>query len=233
MTLLNEQLPLAVQLRDDATFDNFFTGANGLLISELRRQLSGGENYLYIYGGLGSGRSHLLQAACHWAGQHQHDAVFLPLDELVDYPPQQLLEGLEQQHLLCLDNIEAVLGNKIWEEALFHLFNRCRDAGTCLLISAASAVRELSVTLPDLRSRLSWGVLYQLQPLTDEDRAQVLRMRAEQRGVELPEDVCQFIVQRSQRDMPALMKTLAILDDASLRERRRITKPFIKNILGW
>jgi DnaA family protein len=75
--------------------------------------------------------------------------------------------------------------------------------------------------------------LYQLQPLTDEDRAQVLRMRAEQRGVELPEDVCQFIVQRSQRDMPALMKTLAILDDASLRERRRITKPFIKNILGW
>lgn len=233
MSFLHEQLPLAVQLRDDATFDNFFAGANGIILSELRRQLDGGEFYLYLYGSDGSGRSHLLQAACHEASQRGLAALYLPVDELLAYKPAEMFEGLLNLSLVCIDNIEAVMGKPEWEEALFHFFNQMKEAGNHLLIAGHCAVRELKTTLPDLASRLSWGVVYHLQNLSDDELIQVLQLRAEQRGLDLGDDVSQFILHRCQRDMTALMDTLDTLDHASLKEGRRLTIPFIKSILNW
>lgn len=232
MNFLHEQLPLAVQLRDDATFDNFFAGSNGLVLSELRRQLDGGEFYLYLFGSDGSGRSHLLQAACHQAGKRGLAALYLPLDELQAYNPAEMFDGLLNLSLVCIDNIESVMGKPEWEEALFHFFNQMKDAGNHLLIAGNCAVRELKTKLPDLASRLSWGLVYQLQSLSDEELIQVLQLRAVQRGLELSEDVSHFILHRCQRDMSALMATLDTLDHASLKQRRRLTIPFIKSILN-
>ena len=233
MSFLHEQIPLAVQLRDDATFDNFFAGANGLVLNELRRQLDAGEFYLYLFGNQGSGRSHLLQAACHQASKRNLAALYLPVDELQGYDPSEIFDGLRDLSLVCIDNIDSIIGKPSWEEALFHFFNEMKDAGNHLLIAGDCAVRELKTCLPDLASRLSWGVVYQLQNLNDDELSQVLQLRAEQRGLELTDDVLQFVLYRCQRDMNALMLTLDTLDHASLKQRRRLTIPFIKSILNW
>ena len=233
MSFLYEQLPLAVQLRDDATFENFYNAKNALLVNELKRQLNDGEQYIYLCGPEGSGRSHLLQAACHQADQLGYPSVYLPLDELNHYKPAELFEGLAALPLVCLDNITAVLANSEWEEALFHLFNQMREQGHCLLVAADQPVADLNISMADLSSRLAWGAFYQLKPLDDEQRLDVLMLRAEARGLELSEDVAQFIARRCQRDMDALVKTLERLDSASLKERRKLTIPFVKETLNW
>lgn len=233
MSFLFEQLPLAVQLRDDTTFDNFFLADNGLLVDQLNQQLTFGERYIYLYGAEGSGRSHLLQAACHQADQLGLASVYMPLEELQDYSPQDLFEGLEHLSLVCLDDIQVVLAKPEWEQQLFYLFNRLKDNNVKLLVSADRAVRELPVVLADLTSRLSWGLVYQIKNLTDEQRIEAVRFRASIRGLELGDEVAQYIFHRCQRDIETLMSVLDGLDKASLQEQRRLTIPFVKATMGW
>lgn len=233
MSYLFEQLPLAVQLRDDATFDNFYSGNNALLLDTLRKQLNGGERYVYLYGNEGSGRSHLLQAACHRADERGLNAIYLPLKELREYPPAELFEGLEYQSLVCLDDINAVVDGDVWQQQLFHLFNRLSDAQVPLLVSGHCAVRELGIELPDLTSRLSWGAIYQLQNLDDDQRTATIRLRAERRGLLMSDEVAQYIYSRCRRDTQFLLSVLDTLDIASLKHQRRLTVPFIKKTMGW
>ncbi len=233
MPYLFEQLPLAVQLRDDATFDNFYSAGNELLVNELRRQLDGGESYLFVHGPAASGRSHLLQAACHWAGLQGKSAVYLPMAELATYPPEELFEGLEQVDLVCLDDFQCVSSKPSWQEPLFHLFNRLANRQVALLISADRSVRELVIPLADLASRLSWGGTYQLRSLDDDERLNALQFRANKRGLEISDEVAQFIMHRVQRDIARLMDVLEQLDKASLSEKRRLTIPFVKKTLAW
>lgn len=229
------QLPLALQLRDDATFDNFTAHGAGaaLVIDQLCRQLAGGDRLLYLFGAVGSGRSHLLQAACHHWDQRGHSCVYLPLSQLRGETPAELFEGLEQLALICLDDLQAVAGDTRWEEALFHLFNRAQLHGTALLMSADAPARALPVLLPDLASRLSSAAVHQLPPPDDASRRQILRFRAARRGLEVPEEVADFLLHRARRDMDNLLEVLAVLDRASLSAQRRLTIPFIKEVLGW
>ena len=122
------QLALNVQLRDDATLENFLaTAALAPLVALLEAQLEpGGEPVIFMHGAVGTGKSHLLQACCHRA---QAPALYLPLAELREHPPEALLAGTESMALVCLDDIDAVQGDADWERALFHFFNRARDVG--------------------------------------------------------------------------------------------------------
>lgn len=233
MSFLYEQLPLELQLRDHTTFDNWCAGDNAALVAQIKSQLRGGERYLYIHGAPGSGRSHLLQAACHDAGGLQLPAVYLPLAELRDYAPETLFEGLESLSLVCLDDLHCAVGDARWERALFSLFNALAEHDVRLLVSADVAVRELPVELRDLRSRLSWGVVYRIAALSDGQRRQAIRERATGRGLELSDELLNFIFDRCQRDMDSLLDTLDRLDRASLREKRRLTIPFVKTTMGW
>ena len=127
------------------------------------------------------GRSHLLQAACLRFEQRGEAAVYLPLAEVAEYGPE-LLDGLDQSELVCLDDLDAVAGRADWEEALFHLFNRLRDSGRRLLLAATASPRELPVQLPDLQSRLTLALVFQLHALSDEDKLRALQLRASRRG---------------------------------------------------
>lgn len=234
MSFLFEQLPLAVQLRDDATFDNYFPGDNSLLLNSLRCQFeSTGERYLYLYGAQGSGRSHLLQAACHHAEQRGLTSVYLPLRELQHFSPPELFEGLEQLSLVCIDDVEVITGKPDWEQQLFHLFNRLQERQVRFLLTANCAVRELKIELADLASRLSWGVVFHINSLSDLQRVAAIQFRAMGRGLQLSDEVAQFIYYRCQRDTQALLAVLDTLDHASLKQQRRLTVPFVKSTLGW
>lgn len=233
MSYLFEQLPLAFQRGEYATFDNFIATGNQAVVAALRQLLAGDQHYLYLYGASGCGRSHLLQAACEQAEQQGTSSVFLPLAELRDYDPGALVEGLDTLQLVCLDDIERVLGDPAWEQALFSLYNRLQAAGTGLLVSGNAAVRQLPVALPDLQSRLSAGAVFQVQGLGEQQQQALIRQRARERGLELEDEVLQFITARCRRDAGALMQVLEQLDRASLRDQRRLTIPFVKSTLGW
>ena len=230
------QLPLSVQLRDDATFANYYPGPNEPLVNmlDLDRCADGiaPESFLYLYGASGVGCSHLLQAACHQVDRLGYRSAYLPMDEMVEYPPR-VIEGFEAMELVCLDSIEAIGGCPLWEEAIFNLFNELRERGKRLLVASTCPPRQLPLQLPDLVSRLSWGLVFQVMPLSDHDKLMTLRLRAHLRGLELSEDVAKFILNRSPRTMQDLFEVLARLDGASLRAKRKLSIPFVKEVMGW
>lgn len=230
-----QQLSLGVTLSDEATFDNFYAraeSANAQVVELLRAQAKGsGEQFIFLWGSEGSGLSHLLQASCHAAHDLGLGFQYLPLEEVADAQPAALLEGLEELDIVCLDNLDAVVGRPGWEEALFHLYNRLRHGGGALLVSATLGPHQLPIALADLGSRLRWGITCQLHELEDADKQQALRHRARVRGLELSDEVAHYILQRLPRDMNALVDALRQLDRASLAEQRRLTIPFVKKVL--
>ncbi|KRW59661.1 DnaA regulatory inactivator Hda [Pseudomonas sp. TTU2014-080ASC] len=234
--MIPTQLPLGVRLRDDATFANFYPGANAAALGYVERlcEADAGwtESLIYLWGASGVGRSHLLQAACLRFDQFGEPAVYLPLGLVAQYGTA-LLDNLEQFELVCLDDLDAVAGDKVWEEALFHLFNRLRDSGRRLLLSANAPPRELPIKLPDLKSRLTLALVFQLQQLSDEDKLRALQLRASRRGLQLSDEVGRFILTRGERSMSSLFDLLECLDQASLQAQRKLTIPFLKETLGW
>ncbi len=226
------QLPLGVQLSDDATFSSFYAGPNTAVLAAIQRVLrgEGEEHYLYLWGEEGVGCTHLLQAACHESVILGRSACYLPLKNYAILPATAL-EGLERLSLVCLDNIDAIAGHGVWEEAVFHFFNRLRASHIPLLVADHKAARYLNIKLPDLKSRLSWGTPYQVHALEDNEKLAALQIRAKARGLVLSDEVGRFLLRRCARDMQALYHTLAKLDAASLSAQRRLTIPFIKEVL--
>lgn len=226
------QLALNMQLRDDATLASFLSApALEPLLADLRGQASpAGEPLVFIHGSAGSGKSHLLQAACHLLPAA---SCYLPLAELRSMPAADLLQGLESQQLVCLDDIDAVAGEEGWELALFHFCNRARAAGCRLLLSAGASPRHVAVVLPDLRSRLGWGPVFLLPTPDDERKQAILRYRARCRGLDMPAEVSRFLVSRAPRGLAELMALLENLDSRSLAEQRALTVPFVKQALGF
>lgn len=227
-----QQLPLGFRLRDDATFDSFLATENEQVLHSVMQIVKGlGDNFIYIWGPEGSGRSHLLQASCHAAPEYKQTAVYLPLEELISLN-SDLFSGLENIALVCIDDVEKIAGNAVWEEQLFHFFNRIRANGNRLIVAANSAPNQLPIKLPDLKSRLSWGVVYQLNALNDENKLAALQLRAQGRGLDLDKSVGKFLLRRCPRNMAQLFETLEQLDQASLAKQRRLTIPFLKEVLG-
>lgn len=231
MQKISAQLTLGLSLRDETTFDNFYLGSNIEIVNELKKAVTkNGEKIIFLYGKRGQGCSHLLQACCHYAYQHQLSSVYLPLANLYSLAPEILL-GLESLSLICLDDLEAIAQHTEWEEAVFHLFNRVIDADGQVIVAAHSIPKAIHLNLEDLVSRLSWGIVYQLQPLTDIEKLSALIMRAKRRGMMLSEEVGTYILNHCPRQMNTLFAALDALDKASLAAQRRLTIPFVKEVL--
>lgn len=229
---LTTQLTLGLSLKDEATFANFYAGKNAEILAELKKTASGqGEKVTYLSGTRGEGLSHLLQAACHYAHQHQLSSVYLPLANFLTFSPTDLVCGFESLALICLDDLQVIAGHPLWEEAIFHLYNRVYDSGGSIIIAAHDKPHAINCKLPDLISRLSWGMVYHLQPLTDEEKMLVLIMHARHRGMHLSEDVCNYILTHYPRHLGTMFTVLNKLDKASLAAKRRLTIPFVKEVL--
>ncbi|MGB5538818.1 MAG: DnaA regulatory inactivator Hda [Gammaproteobacteria bacterium] len=228
----NPQLPLGLALRDSARFESFFGEQNGELVTILQQAATGtGESLVYLAGADGLGKTHLLQAACRHATQAGRSSTYLPLDARAELAPE-VLAGLEQMDLVCLDDIQAVAGDAPWERGVFDLFNRMRAAGGTLLVAGQQRPDRAGFALPDLVSRLAWGVTYVLKPPAEADVLAALDWRARSRGLELPDVTARFLIKRLPRDLPAVFDLLDRLDEASMVEQRRLTVPFVKAVLG-
>ncbi|MDX1635775.1 MAG: DnaA regulatory inactivator Hda [Marinobacter sp.] len=227
------QLTLGVRLRDDARFENFHGARNAAPAARLRQWLAAGEPpVLVLCGEQGTGKSHLLQAACFQTEQQGDTAVCVSLAELMQFEPG-VLAGLEHHQLVALDDLDRVAGRREWEEAVFHLYNRIQDAGHRLLVALPDLPAQLPLVLGDLVSRLQHGLLLQLGRYQDDDHLRILQARAEQRGLVLGDEVAGYILKRAPRELGALLAILDRLDENSLRAQRGLTVPFVKSVMGW
>lgn len=228
------QLVLGVKLRDDARFNNFHGERNRIAARRLENacQQSGDAPVIVLCGTADTGKSHLLQAVCHLAEKQGKAAVCISIAELEAFGPDAL-SGLESHGIVCLDDVDRIAGQRVWEEAIFHLYNRIQDLGGLLLISLADVPARLAFDLPDLVSRLSHGLIIQLGIYRDEDRQAILRARAEKRGLMVADDVAGYILRRAPRRLGDLLEILNVLDENSLQAQRKLTIPFVKTVMGW
>lgn len=230
MSEVNPQLPLAFKAGSDQRFVDFLGQA---AVRRAVEQAACGEcmHVVFLAGPPGAGKSHLLRAAVSHAHALGRGAAYVPLARMAPVLAQAL-DGLEHRPLVCLDDVQAVAGDAVAEEALFHFFNRAK-AGTAALVFAASALpAQLGIRLPDLVSRLEQGLRLTLEVLDEVGKRQVLAQRAERRGLQIDEAAIDFLFTRVSRDLQSLGELLDRLDHASLAAQRRLTIPFIKTVLN-
>ena len=224
------QIPLGLSLKDSATFANFVSGENEVAVHGLMQCAEGkGDSLFYLWGE--TGKTHLLQAVCHQAASAGRAISYIPLRQKEDFSVD-VLQGLESLQLICIDDLDAIAGDQDWELAMFSLFNRLRDSGTQMIVTASAKPADIGIQLPDLVSRMGWGLVFHLQSLNDEKKLQALQLRAKTRGFELPDESGKYLMRRFPRDMHALFEILDRLDQASMVAQRRLTIPFVKEVLG-
>lgn len=192
----------------------------------------GVEFAVYLWGPSGSGKSHLAQACCRQFVEAGRRTMYLPLAELTNYPPREVLLDLEYNDLLCIDDIDVISGRGEWQQALFDLYNRARDSACRLVFVGRNSPGNSNIALADLESRLAAATGFALPAYTDQERAAILNFRAERQGLSLPREVVHYLLSRMPRDMSALIECLRQLDREALAGQRRLTVPFVKTVLG-
>ena len=225
-----DQLARDVRLHDDATFQSYHAGPNIQCVELLRCMRSDVGQHVHLWGGAQTGKTHLLQAACHARTQSGARCVYIPMKELREHDAA-ILDDLSQLSLVCVDDIDLIAGARHWELAFCQLINGARDASQSILLASRQNPRHLRTVLPDFASRLLWGMVFYLQTLNDEAKVAALHARAAQRGLHLADDAGRYLLAKYPRDLFTLFANLDKLDQASLSAQRRITVPFIKSVL--
>lgn len=228
------QLAFPLSGNDKASFENYWLGHNTELVAALVAAIEASvkvaePKVVYYYGPSGAGKSHLLFAAMRLAKSEIINTRYLSLTDTYVSPDMLAVVGVEG--VVCVDDIEAWAGDVDKERALFTLFEQIKHAGGQLIISAATPPDLSGFVIKDLVSRLSSGLIYPLHELTDEQRFDALKMRAKHRGLSISDDAVRYLQSRSSRDTGELFGVLELIDHASLVEQRRVTIPFLQNLL--
>jgi DnaA family protein len=225
-----QQLPLPVRLRTSSVFSGYLAGPNASVVQSLYQQQFTASPVVFVYGQVATGKTHLLQALCVEAGRRRQIAAYFSADDLLRYGPE-LLKGSSQYSFLCIDDVDKVLAQATWDRALFSVYRDFEEGGGKLVLSATQSPSSCLIPLADLRSRLLAGMMLHLQPLEEQQQMDALRLHATQRGLELPDETIQYLQRRLPRDMATLCNFLDELDIASLAAQRKLTVPFVKQVL--
>ncbi len=223
------QLALPLKLHDHAVFESFLPAKNETLVAFLIEIVNAASGPgVWFWGAKGTGKTHLLQAVCERAGSY---AQYVPLRELVA-AESAILDGLQSRQFVCIDDVDTVAGDEIWELALFSLSNMLTDSDGVMICTASAAPRKCGFALADLGSRFGKLPTFNLRALAESERIEALQLRAGYRGIELPMETANYLLTRSKRDMSSLYATLDKLDTEALKAKRRLTIPFVREILG-
>ena len=224
------QIPLSVRLADRAVFGSFLPGHNAEALAHLQRLARGAAGGLtWLCGPRGSGKTHLLQAVCAAASEYMR-AGYVPLAEVAALGVG-LLDGLPQMQCLCLDDVDRVAGQPEWERGIVGLLREIEESGARLVLAAQAPPALSDFSLADLASRCAAGAVFQLRLLEEHEQQAALQLRARLRGLELPDETWHWLRKRFPRDMRTLYELLDTLDEAALTAQRRLTVPFIREVL--
>jgi DnaA-homolog protein len=160
----------------------------------------------------------------------RRSAGYLPMRELAALGTAAL-EGWPRLECIALDDLDAIAGDPDWERAIFTVYRELDERGACLIGASVEPPALLPWELPDLRSRLAASAVFQLRTLDESEREQALQLRARVRGLELPAETARWLLRRLPRDMSSLYRLLDTLDEAALSAQRRLTVPFIREVL--
>ena len=225
-----KQLTLGVQLKERATFASFLTARNVELVEHLRNVAGNTPaGATWLAGPHAAGKSHLLQAVCAAAAPRAR-AAYLPLESLLPFGPGAL-EGAETLDVACFDDVQAVAGLGDWERELFSLWHKAQERGATLVFAARENPVHVDFELADLKSRLASSAVFAVRELNDEEQIEALNLRAHLRGFDLPAETAKYLQRRFPRDMRTLCDILDTLDDAAFAAQRRLTVPFIREIV--
>ncbi len=227
---LGPQLPLALRYPPDQRFDSFIAPPEGALPALSALASTAGADWIYLSGASRTGKTHLALAVCAATEQQGRRAAYLPLAAAAGRL-RDALDALEGHDVVALDGLDAIAGAREDEVALFDFHNRARSSGLNVLYTARGIPDDIGLVLPDLRSRLQQCLRLVLDPLDDEGRREVLRDRAQRRGLVLEDAALDWLLTRTDRDLGALVVLLDRLDRASLAAQRRITVPFLRQVL--
>jgi DnaA family protein len=207
------QLILDIRPDSPPDFDNFLPGPNAEALAVLRDHAAGSqrEPVIYLWGEAGTGKSHLLSA---WGGATRALAS-TPLPE----PPVAHLAVDDADRLDADDQVR-----------LFSLINAAREGFGKVLASGSLPPGQLKLR-PDLATRLAQGLVFRLLPLSDAEKLAALTVRAEARGLRLPEDVARYLLTHCRRDLPRLLALVDALDSYSLSRKRSVSVPLLKEVL--
>lgn len=226
------QIPLAFGDFQKNDFDSYLAGENKILADQLKKiALNEIKHCVYLWGIEGSGKSHLLQATCKLASEHDCHVAYIPL-KLIDELSPEMLHDLGELDLVCIDDLDFLGGKPEWQQALVWLYNELRDRDHSLVMSACVSPPTISLEIEDLKSRLSWDQVYQLKLPGDDLKIEILKQKAMARSFELSDEVIEYIMRRVNRDLHSLMQVFDQIDHASLAAKRKITIPFIKEFLS-
>ncbi len=227
---MSVQLPLALRWPAQQRFETFVVGDNAAAVALVRQASVDDSSWVFASGPAGSGKTHLLIAACAAAGENSRSAQYFPLAKLTG-DRSAAIRSFGGSDLLALDDVDAIAGDRDAEHALFDLYNRCKVEKSTLLFSAGTPPAQIGVALPDLVSRLSACAQATLKPLDDGARREAVRQRAQARGLVLDDTVLDWLFAHIQRDLGSLSALIERLDRESLAAKRRITLPFLRQLL--
>jgi DnaA family protein len=228
--LFSPQIPLKLEPTRESRFEDFVAGPNAPVLESLKGILQEPDKLLFISGPKGTGKTHLLNAACLAAREQGMTAFYAGLRSMPK-GSHQLLEGLESVDLVCIDDVHHIVGNASWEESLFHCLNRIRSKQGRIVLTSRERLSTLSFLLPDLMSRLQWGLRMQLDSLEEPDKVRVLDSYALSLGIELPGEVADYLIRHSSRNLGSLLLKVERLQLAAFTSKRRITVPLAREVL--
>jgi DnaA family protein len=228
--LFSPQMPLQLEPPRPDRLEDFHAGPNAAVLEAVRHLLDDPGASLFLSGPEGCGKSHLLNGLCHAARERGMAAFYIALKRLPEAAAAGL-EGLQQLDLVCVDDFDRVVGNPVWEQALFRCFEDVRAARGRLLVSSRLPLRSLTFGLPDLASRLAWGVRLNLQVPDDADKRAILQRRARSLYIELPAEVEDYLLRHGRRDMASLLRSIESLKDAAFAGKRKVTVPLAREVL--
>jgi DnaA family protein len=222
-----EQLVFELAAPEPPSFENFLTGANAEVLAAATRLAAGRaqETGLFLWGVAGAGKTHLLQAAVGFVRERGALASMIPAP--VDLE-NAAVEALAVQALVAVDDVDQA--SAAAQAQLFTLYNALRSKGGHLLAASRLPVAALPLR-EDVRTRLGWGLVYAVEPLSDSEKPAALLSYARRRGLRLSDDVIRYLLAHGRRDMTTLLATLAALDRHSLATKRAITVPLLRSWL--
>lgn len=228
---MRKQLALNVDLPLSHQFETFYPGPNEQICQMVKSWLRGSlsEYCFFLWGKSNCGKTHLLEACCHFAAQQNLRVIYLPI-AVIQPLSVDILLGLEHVDVVAIDDVDLLLGNKEYEQKLLSLYEDFRSRNAYLLLSASGPPQNLSCHLADLRSRLSMAMIYQLQCLSDDEKIIALQRHAQYRGLKLSITVARYLVYHCDRNMNQLIYMLDRLAKVSLERKKKVSIPLIKSI---
>jgi len=222
------QIPLPLSFDKRFSFSNFLASN----ADYIEQQLTGlfdetGEGMVGLWGGADAGKTHLLNACAHYARFCDINFHLFDAAQLVEADSQGFVD-FTSGSVIGVDNLDALAGNRSWEKQFYQLINEVRAGRLRFVFSLSRGPKDTGFKLPDLKSRLMWGLLIALEPADDRQVESILKQRADMLGLRLSNEVLHYLLSHYSRKLSDQMQLLYQLDHASMSKQRKITIPLIR-----